>query len=139
LYLGFRAWGQPRDKDRTAYWQKTIEGLDEDPDVFFGQVYQALKEDWLRAMCNFRAWDRPTHLFETRSVFSHDLLPPGQIQALSYYLYLGQTPTGMFPSSRVYNNTCGAKGCRWAVPWLSSVKSALSGHVCFSASDDVRA
>jgi len=112
LYLGFRVWGQPRDKDRVSYWQMTVQGLDEDPDVFFAQVFQALKEGLASRDVQLSGMGfGPTKLFETASVLSaRPLYLQAKYKHLSYYLYLGQTPTGLFLSSRVYNSFVKGEG-----------------------------
>ena len=112
LYLGFRVWGQLLDKDRTAYWQKTVEGLDEDPDVFYGQVYQALKEGLASRDVQLSGMGfGPTKLFETQSVLSsRPLYLEARYKHLRYFLYLGQTPTGLFLSSRFYNKFIKGEG-----------------------------
>lgn len=112
LYIGFRVWGQPLDKDRVSYWQTTVQGLDEDPDVFFAQVFQALKEGLASRDVQLSGMGfGPTKLFETRSIFSsRPLYLEARYKHLSYYLYLGQTPTGLFLSSRSYNKFVKGEG-----------------------------
>lgn len=112
LYLGFRVWGQPLDKDRVSYWQTTVQGLDEEPNVFFGQVFQALKEGLASRDVQLSGMGfGPTKLFETHSVFSsRPLYLEARYKHLSYYLYLGQTPTGLFLSSRSYNKFVKGEG-----------------------------
>ncbi len=112
LYLGFRVWSQPRDRDRVSYWQTTVQGLDEDPDVFFGQVFQALKDGLASRDVQLSGMGfGPVKLFETASVLSaRPLYLQAKYKHLSYYLYLGQTPTGLFLSSRVYNSFVKGEG-----------------------------
>lgn len=123
IFLGFRVWGQPRDKDRASYWQTTVQGLDEDPDVFFAQVYQSLKEGLASRDVQLSGMGfGPTKLFETASVLSaRPLYLQAKYKHLSYYLYLGQTPTGLFLSSRVYNKFVKGEGDKGVLSYAAQL------------------
>lgn len=105
LLLGLRAYGQPRVADRVAYWHQTVAGLDETPEKFYAQVHQALREGLqLRDISLSGFGFGPKHLFEARSVFSErPLYLSVRYKHLTYYLYTGQTPAGLFISTWLYN------------------------------------
>jgi hypothetical protein len=99
------AYHQPRAGDQVAYWQKSVANLDETPDRFFAQVFQALREGLnTREVALTGMGFGPQKLFENRSVFSHrPLYLCAQYKHLTYYLYVSQTPVGLFLSTRMYS------------------------------------
>jgi len=105
IVLGCIAWRQPRAGNRVAYWHQTIPGLDETPDRFYAQVYQALKDSLqIRHIALTGFGFGPTHLFAGRHIFTErPIYLEARYGHLRYYLYVGQTPAGFFISTWLYS------------------------------------
>ena len=105
LVLGCRVWSQPRVRERIGYWHQTIPGLDEKPDRFYAQVYQALKTGLHHRDITLTGFGfGPQHLFEGSTIFSErPLYLTVRYKHLTYYLYVSQTPAGFFLSSWLYS------------------------------------
>ncbi|HEX8234546.1 MAG TPA: hypothetical protein VF600_01175 [Abditibacteriaceae bacterium] len=105
LYFAAFAYRQPRAGDQVAYWQKSVVNLDEMPDRFFAQVFQRLREGLnTREVALTGMGFGPQKLFENRSIFSHrPLYLCAQYKHLTYYLYVSQTPVGLFLSTWMYS------------------------------------
>jgi hypothetical protein len=94
LYFASFAYRQPRAGDRAAHWHRSLVNLDETPDRFFAQVYQALKQGLVTYDVELSGLGfGPLKLFEARSVFSHrPLYLCARYKHLTYYLYLSPMP-----------------------------------------------
>lgn len=105
LILGSIAWGQPRAGNRVFYWHQTIAGLDETPDRFYAQVYQALRESLnLRQISLAGFGFGPTRLYEGSHIFTdRPLYLEARYKHLTYYLYASQTPAGFFVSTWMHS------------------------------------
>lgn len=106
LWLGTRAYAQPRAGNRFGYWRHVVPGLTEPPDAFYAQVYSALKESLLLPELALEGLGfGPQSLFEHRSAFApRSRYLCARYQHLSFYVYAGQTPTGLFVSAWFYNS-----------------------------------
>jgi hypothetical protein len=130
VLLGLRAYGQPRVADRVAYWHQTIAGLDETPAQFYAQVHQALREALQQhdiALVGFGFG--PQRLFEGRSALSEQpLYLSVRYKHLTYYLYTGQTPAGLFISTWLYNKKMSGIGTHLTPFQLASLQFHYFGR-----------
>ncbi len=112
LVLACFAYGQPRAGDRVARWHYSIPDLNETPDRFYAQVYQALRDGLERGEVPLQGLGfGPSRLFEGRTIFSQrPLYFCARYKHLSYFLYVSQTPAGCFVSSWTYSKYVKGEG-----------------------------
>lgn len=112
LALACFAYNQPRAGDRVARWHHSIPSLNETPDRFYAQVYQALRDGLERGEVPLQGLGfGPSRLFEGRTIFSQrPLYFCARYKHLSYFLYVSQTPVGCFVSSWTYSKYVKGEG-----------------------------
>lgn len=105
LYYGCKVYGQPDPFDAIMSWHKTVAGLNETPERFYAQVFQALKEGLERYEIPLTGFGfGPSHLFKTHSIFAErPLYLQVRYEHLTYYLYCGHGPNGFFVSTWMYS------------------------------------
>jgi hypothetical protein len=103
--FGSRLYGQPRVKDRVGHWHHTFPDLDTQPDTIYTGVYQALRSSLQeRDVALYGLGFGPTRFFARASLLAErPLYLHVRYRHLSYYLYAGQTPAGLFVSSWFYD------------------------------------
>jgi hypothetical protein len=120
LILGCISWGQPRVINRVWHWHYLTAGLQETPDHFYAQVYQRLEEGiQVRHLPLSGLGFGPSRLFENRTILGgQHLYLQARYKHASIYLYVAQTPNGLFISQWLFSrhhNLLGHPILRWTL------------------------
>ena len=116
LFLACIAWGQPRPINRVWYWNQIVPGLQETPDNFYAKVHQRLQAGIAVRHMPLKGFGfGPSHLFENRTIWGErPLYLQARYKQCTYYLYVSQTPAGLYISEWLFS----VHGTLLADPWL---------------------
>jgi hypothetical protein len=103
--IACRTHGQPRAYNSVWYWNHLVPGLREMPDHFYNKVHERLREGVKVKHIPLKGFGfGPTHLFEERTIFgARPLYLEARYKHVTYYLYVCQTPAGLYVSQWLFS------------------------------------